>query len=321
MNRTATATARHHTYVLLSQLYLNGVTTDLLPYLAQISELAAASHPFDQDEAAASHYRVFIHNIFPYESIFRDPSGLLGGSITDQVKAFYENAGILFSDDADHIGHELAFLAILCMAEATAGDTQAQENSSTSVRQQRDFLSEHLLHWLPPLISSLSFIEDPFYQALGQLTQNIVYDHFLAVGLGLPAQSAVISETANIPDIIHNEQTGLKQIAGFLSTPPHSGLYLSGEMIAILAKRQQLPRGFGSRRQMLSNLLHTAAQYDLIPELLEDLTAHTVSWAQKYQQQIVDFPEMKPWVQSWLERVENTKSILIAMRNLTLTTS
>ena len=227
MNRTATAAARHHTYVLLSQLYLKGVTAELLPYLAQISELAAAPHPFDQDEAAASHYRVFIHNVFPYESIFRDPSGLLGGSITDQVKAFYQNAGILFSDDADHIGHELAFLATLCMVEAAASEAEAQENITTSVRQQRDFLSEHLLHWLPPFISSLSFIDDPFYQALGQLTQNIVYDHFLAVGLELPAQSAVMPETINVPDIIHNEQTSLKQIAGFLSTPPQSGLYLS----------------------------------------------------------------------------------------------
>ena len=298
---------------------MDGITADLLPYIAEISELAAAApQSFDRDEAAANHYQVFVHDVFPYESIFRDPSGLLGGSFTDHVKVTYESAGILFGGDTDHIGHELAFLAALCKAEASALETEAQEAAAQYKRLQGDFLREHLLTWLPALVTALSTIDDPFYEAVGQLTHNIVYDHLLAVGKLEPAQTAAIGDLLDVPDILKNEQTNLKQIAGFLVTPPYSGLYLSRGTVSSLARRRQIPRGFGSRQQMLSNLLHTAAQYDLIPDLLQDLAAHAGHWTQQYQKQIALFPEMSLWIQPWLQRAGQTAGTLSAMRTLSI---
>ena len=122
------ALARRRTYELFGELFLAGVTAESLAGLAAIPELAAAARPFNADAAAAEHYRLTAVTVFPYESIFRDPTGLLGGKITDQVTALYRQNGYDLLSDADHLGHELGFMAHLCAAEAGAlatGDATA----------------------------------------------------------------------------------------------------------------------------------------------------------------------------------------------------
>ena len=115
---------RGHTYELLSRLYLEGITGETLPYVEAIPELAAKlSEEFDPDEAAADYQHLFGFNIFPYQSIFLDPAVLLGGQVTDDVTRSYRAAGFILdsmAESADHIGHELQFMAVLCTAESEA---------------------------------------------------------------------------------------------------------------------------------------------------------------------------------------------------------
>lgn len=321
MNRADSASARHHTYLLLSRLYLDGLTDDLLPYIANIPELAAAApRPFYPDEAAAIHYQIFAHDIFPFESIFRDPSGLLGGTYANQVNAAFNRAGIHnITTNYDHIGHELAFLAALCSAESGASGAQEIETADQVEQLQRTFLEDHLLCWLSPFVTALSFSDHPFFAAVGRLTQDLVYDHLLSFGGAGSTESFGISDESNHPDLpvlLQDNQTNLKQIAVFLITPPHSGLYFGRSAIASLARERQLPRGFGSRQQMLSNLFHTAAQYDQVPDLLQTLTAHANSWRRRYEDQMLVFPEMSPWIRPWLKRTISTASALSEMKTL-----
>ena len=324
MNRANTASARCHTYLLLSRLYLDGLTDDTLPYIAKIPELAAvAPRSFDRDEAAAVHYQIFAHDIFPYESIFRDPSGLLGGDYADQVKVTYENAGIQIPTDCDHIGHELAYVAALCNAESIRLNGQYHDAAGRFRQLQGTFMWEHLLYWLPPFVTSMIFAGQPFYGAVGQLTQSIVTDHLLSVSRTNSVDRLSIPDASDIPevpDILQNDQTSLKQIASFLITAPYSGLYLSRSTISNLARKRELPRGFGSRQQMLSNLFHTAAQYDLVPDLLQDLAALAGSWSQRYLGQMADFPEMSVWIRPWLKRTNGTANALSKMRALSIAT-
>jgi hypothetical protein len=322
MNRTATASARHHTYLLVSRLFLEGLTDDLLPFLEQIPELRAVTpRPFNPDESAAAHYGVFAHDIFPYESIFRDVSGLLGSIKADQVNTIYKRAGFHITADYDHIGYELAFLAHLCHAEYGAMYAQEIEAADYFTHLQAVFLRDHLLYWLSPFTIALSYSDQSFFGTLAQLTQRLVYDHLLSINHTKAANIFSVSDNTNlaeIPDILQNSQTNLKQIANFLVTPPHSGLYLGRSTIVALARERHLPRGFGSRQQMLSNLFHSAAQYDLVPSLLEDLATHTDTWGRKYDEQIGDFPEFGLWIQPWLQRLKNTSGILSEMRTLSL---
>ena len=320
MNRADTASARHHTYLLFSRLYLDGLTGDLLPYIAKIPELAAAApRPFDLNDAAATHYQIFAHDIFPYESIFRDPSGLLGTIYADQVKATYEHTGIHIKADYDHFGHELAFLAASCSAESGASSDQDNEAADQFEQLQRTFTQDHLLCWLPPFVTALSFSNQPFYAALGRLTQSLVYDHMVSFSRARSEEPSSGFDKNSLPDpadFLQDSQTSLKQIAGFLITPPYSGIYIGRSAITALARERQLPRGFGSRQQMLSNLFHTAAQYDLVPELLQDLTEHVNSWSHRYEEQLEVFPKMSPWIRPWLQRVFNTVSALSKMITL-----
>ncbi|HFQ92410.1 MAG TPA: hypothetical protein ENK32_00240, partial [Anaerolineae bacterium] len=94
MKPTEIAQARSRSYQLLSRLFLQGVTPEILSMVQAAPELAAAlPDPVDFDELAAVHYQLFGMNVFPYESIFLDDSGLLGGRVTDGVIRSYGRFG------------------------------------------------------------------------------------------------------------------------------------------------------------------------------------------------------------------------------------
>ena len=317
MNRADMASARHHTYLLLSRLYLDGLTADLLPFIVEIPELAeCVSRPFNPDQAAAAHYQIFAHDIFPYESIYRDSSGLLGSIYAEEVNTSYQKSGIRFEADGDHIGHELSFLAALCSAETNALRSDEPDAAAQFEQDQFTFLQDHLLCWLSPFVIALSFCNHPFYAALGQLTLGLVHEHWTAINGQEPANPPGCSAANDLPmlaELLNDDHTSIKQIAGFLTTPPASGLYLGREAIAALAREKQLPRGFGSRRQMLSNLFHSAAQYELIPGLLQDLARYCDSWSQLYRLQMESFPEFKPHIKMWMQRTNNPSAALTIM--------
>ena len=137
------ALARHLTYGLLGQLYLEGITAVTLPTIQNIPTLSETiTIPFNTDEAAARHQTLFGFNIFPYESIFLDGSGLLGGVVTDSVLHSYQEAGFTVdanSTSPDHIGNELALLAHLCGAEADAWEDNLASTAERIRNLARDW--------------------------------------------------------------------------------------------------------------------------------------------------------------------------------------
>jgi TorA maturation chaperone TorD len=325
MNRADTASARHNTYLLLSRLFLDGLSDDLMPYVNNIPELSAVCpHPFDAEEAAVDHHQVFSFDVFPYESIFRDPSGLVGGATTLLVQDSYEQSSFQRNVDSDHIAYELAFLAFLCMGEASALENKQAARADRNACMQQQFLQDHLLCWLPPFVIALFFSDHPFYTAVGQLTLRLVYDHILQLGKSRTRWSIGLNSSKNYalpeaPHISQDKQAGLKQVSHFLITPPFSGLYLGRSAIARLARNRQLPRGFGDRQQLLSNLLHTAGQYDVVPDLLQDLIVMTNTWNKAYQEQLEKAPQIDGWIRPWQQRVIETANSLVQMSNMVYT--
>ena len=105
--------------------------------------------------------------VHPYESVFRDPSGLLCTQVSVAVKDFYLKAG--FEPDLararvrcfDHIGLELEFMARL----AEGGDRALQLR----------FLEEHLGRWAPVLgIVVSETASTGFYRAVGELLSHFI---------------------------------------------------------------------------------------------------------------------------------------------------
>lgn len=307
------AQARHHSYHLFSQLYKGGATAVSLATLQAIPTLAAAlPSPFDADEAAAIHYRLFEHALHPYESFFLDSSGLLGGPVTEAVTRHYAQIGFSAETDgiaADHIGQELAALAFLCAAEAQAHTRQDATAVARHRQQQADFLHQHLLPWLPPLVLATRQQAAGFYTAVADLTLALLADH--AADLALPAPTFTLNP---VPGWLAHDQASLGDIAQFWVTPVWSGLVLGREDVARLARQLNLPRGFGSRQQMMHNLLRTAGQYDQIPALLQSLAWLLETWAVSYRQQRQQQAALADHTAVWLARLDDAASLLQQLR-------
>lgn len=323
MTPAEAALARHHSYALLSRLFLDGLTADLLPTLQHVAELAELlPGSFDGDEAAATHYDLFGLNVFPYEAVFLDSSAQgsavqLGGPITHSVEQCLREASYAMgSGDAshDHIGHELGYLAHLSGAEADAWQDELAKTAWHIRLRQRDFLREHLLRWLPALCQAIRDQSEPFYAALIDLVLELVQDHALALSGTAAAPSPHNGELPQAPPLLEDEKTGLRQIARFLSVPRLSGIYLSRDAMSALARDLQLPRGFGSRDQILENMFYAAVQYDALDALLGSLDDIASRWDHAYRRAFV--PVLQPFVQPWQARVTATRALLQELATL-----
>ena len=303
-----TALARSRMYDLLSRIYLHGMDAGLLPIVADIPELAAVlPATFDADEAAAEHQAIFGFNVFPYQSIFLDPAGLLGGDEPARVQASYAGSGFApANSDAspDHIGYELAFVAFLCGAEADAWEDDLPQTAARMQQRQADFMTAHLLRWIAPFLAALARQDSPFYAALAALTQTILVDHAAAVLSAAPVELSFTLPPA--PDLAANDEAGLRDIADNLLAPPVSGLYLSRADIDRLGRRFDLPRGFGERRQLLVNLLRAAGTYEQFPALCTEIAALAAGDDHRYAEMGRDYPSFHPWSQLWNDRVQLT---------------
>ena len=126
--------------------------------------------------------RTLLLYVHPYESVFRDPSGLLCGDVSIEVYKFYRSAG--FEPDlasarvrcGDHLGIEMSFMAKL----VEVGDT----------RLQVKFMEEHLARWGPLAGLAISEVASTkFYKLLGlSIAHFILSDYEYLKGGVLEAQ-------------------------------------------------------------------------------------------------------------------------------------
>ena len=321
------AQARSYSYTLFGRLLLEGITADLLPTIRAIPELAdLLPDPIDLEETAAAHHRLFAFNVFPYAGIFLEDSGLLGGPIAGEVKGIYQKAGFetdTAGADPDHLGQEMAFLAYLTGAEARAWQNDQLPAVSAWQAAQYHFLETHLLSWLIPCLITIQQQEDNFYRRLAQIILALAAGHYQTL---VETDSILADEPASIPIPLESStagmfppledgQTGLREIARFLITPVQAGLFLSRHDLDLLARRLSLPHGFGSREQMLLNLLRTAGQYDSALALFQALQAHINCWQEIYRSVQKDFPQTAVFVHPWQNRTEQAQQLLIQMQN------
>jgi len=111
------------------------------------------------------------------------------------------------------------------------------------------------------------------------------------------------------PGLLEDEGTGLKEIVDYLLRPAYGGIYLSRDDIGRLARQRSLPRGFGDRRQMLLNLLRSAANYGGLVAILGELHSLASSWAAAYAEMAHE-PILAPFANPWHSRASKTTNIL-----------
>lgn len=302
------ALARHYSYALFGRLFGEGVVAELLPMVAQLPELGqwlpAGTTP---DLLAADFQHLFGFNIFPYQSLFVGESGLVGGAMAAEVNEWYVRSGRDTTPivESDHIGAELGFMAFLCQQE-----WQAEEPNQAKVwhQQQWQFLDQHLLHWLGPLVIAISQHHFPFFTALAEQTLGLAHHHYqelTAIYLPLP----MAHQPAATPTL-EPQKSSLNDIARHLLTPCYSGFYLSRDMVGQLGQQLGVPAGFGSRQQMVVDLLLAAGNHDRLPHLLAGLQTLLQSCQARYQEWQEPMPALTPFHRPWQQRLAQSQQLL-----------
>jgi TorA maturation chaperone TorD len=115
----------------------------------------------------------------PFESLHR--GGQWMGDEVLAIRRCYANAGFgeiePAAGPADHLGIELRFLALLCYREMEARHAGDLAGVSQRLAEQRAFLDEHLLVWLPGYVALIEReAREPFYGALARLTLAFARD-------------------------------------------------------------------------------------------------------------------------------------------------
>lgn len=307
-------------YQLLQMLYLEGLTAETLPLVQTLPDLAEAlpsAQVQTPDQLAATHQELFSFQLFPYESIFLGSKGLLGTEFTEQVGSFYQQVGYVptaQSGAADHLGEELGLLAHLCAAEADAWEDEKPAIAQRMQREQQRFLETHLLRWFVPCATAIQQQGESFYAHIATITVSLLGDHYATVHASIGTEVAATSwRLPPAPTLLTDPKTTLKDIANFLATPVYSGFFCSRHFINRLGRAERLPRGFGSREQMLTNLLRTAAQYEKLPELLHAMQTELATWQQQYQTYSSEQPVLAPFVQPWQSRLADSMTFLSAI--------
>lgn len=296
MNPDETILARANTYDLLSQLYQSGISNTTLPFIQAIPALQD-SIPDDltPDTLSAQHFDIFGLNVFPHASAYLDPELNLGGPIAIHLEQVYTANDFIPSvqDNPDHISVELDFLAHLSRLEQGG---QIDEVISS-------FFANHLLIWLTPFVDAICRHENPFYLALARLTVEFISEHALQLSI---TDYPFLAQFPQPPNLAQDPATDLKRIAAFLTTPIESGFLLSKENIATLGRELNIPRGFGSRQIMMTNLLHSAADYDQLENVFEKIQ----EIATNSSAFMASLPQPLPIADFWQARLYHIRSTL-----------
>ncbi|WP_411680400.1 molecular chaperone [Clostridium thailandense] len=114
---------------------------------------------------------------FPYESVYTSQKRIMMQEARDKVMVIYLAKGLGKDEEKfkfeDHISLELEFMAFLCKEAQYILYTQNGLGFLSCLKEQMDFLSEHLLNWIPKFCADVERHADTeFYKALGKITNG-----------------------------------------------------------------------------------------------------------------------------------------------------
>lgn len=125
----------------------------------------------------------------PWESIYTDAERLHFAEDTLRVRAAYRRHGLqvtnLGREPDDHLGFELDFLRRLCATALERADEGQWSDVSTILDDQRAFLDDHLLTWVPAWAADVSaHAHTSFYRGMAALLMAFLpYDRTLLAAL------------------------------------------------------------------------------------------------------------------------------------------
>jgi len=128
---------------------------------------------------------LFLMHLVPYESFYTRDDQMVESGGDNPVIELYNRLDFRVELDAarvvsaDHIGVELEFMYMLCMAQKRALEADDKEGVCELMEVQRAFLKEHLLEWAPMfLINAKKESRTPLYHDGSELTLEFLLSDF-----------------------------------------------------------------------------------------------------------------------------------------------
>jgi TorA maturation chaperone TorD len=206
--------ARAQFYRMLSSFYFRPITQDEIDHMVKsdFSEFqkdkneSLIAQGFDdiyrylrkrntgtRQELAADFTSVFVgsqsykgHQAIPYESLFRDPSGLLMRGPRNEVYQTFKLARIKLKEGLDlpddHLSFEFEFMAVLCDRAQSALEISDYDACLENLRTQKKFCELHILSWFNRFyaLSSL-MIKTRFYRGVLKITRGFLESELEAI--------------------------------------------------------------------------------------------------------------------------------------------
>jgi TorA maturation chaperone TorD len=308
-------------YELLGTLLLAGIDAERLAVVRALPPLAERlPAEVELDALAAEHYALFGHEVFPIAGAFTGEAGLVGeGAAAVVLRAAHAAVGIEASEDPspDHLGQGLRILGILVDAEGQARAQGKREDARTLERWQRRVLDEALLPWMPPLLVALAGQPASMWTRVIEMAIGVLAQHRAELG-GLPGVVEPQGDAVgDVEAVLDDPRTGLVTVAEVLVTPVRSGVYLARRDVEAIARRCDMPCGFGPRKGMLERLLRGAAEYGELPRVLDELRRVLQVRDDAYAG-LEQEPGLGPHVPAWRRRVAGSARLVERLREAAL---
>ncbi len=283
-------------YSLLSRLWLREPNADLVARATTELDLPSAA----SIDLASAYTDLFLLNVYPYSTVFIDPSGELNGANAQRVATLYETHDYQ-SDELnsvgapDHLGLCLGFMA------------HAEEKRF----EPEDFV----LDWAP--VCCLAIEREPsaheFYRALALRTRETLLSKLLTSN----RQALITNRQSLVTNLQSSEdEVRLRDVVRFLLAPARCGVFLSRSRLGQLAREIGLRLPFGSRFEVAEMLFGAAGQSELIDRLLVALQTEIAAWATAYRQWAEMYPHWRPIAELWLARTSQALRVLAEMRQI-----
>jgi putative dimethyl sulfoxide reductase chaperone len=259
------------------------------------------------DEMAAEHYQALCHELMPAASVFLEPGGMMGGSVSNSAWTFMAEYG--YEPDtssilADHLSSSLQFIRFLI--------------EKGQFEQSGIYLNQEVLSWLPPFLDRLKTFQYPLMAQLSLAVEDLVEAVQRVSGgrantlASAPTTFRTLHQTSfNIEE----EGTSLAAIGEFLATHAESGLYILKSRLASEARLHPLPNGFGLRARTIEGMLRSAAQYDGLDAVCDffdaEILAHRTTW------EVWSSKGASHWAKAWTSKLAATSAVVSRLRRVT----
>jgi len=302
---------RPEAYHLLSRLYLGGLVGPEQSSLWEAPEFRHLAARVETDSSEVE--RRFPADVPLLASAFLEVDGTAGRDVSAALARRFGSADLEspVHEPPDHLGNELALLAILSERASASAATEAD---GVGADEGLGFLDGHLLWWLPSLVAAVGRHGTPFWREVAEHTLRLTVDHRRSlVGGRAPSVQPPWNLMGLPPDPLDDPTVGLREISIFLVHPVRSGLYLSDADARALGDTggRGSTDGAASPARTLETVFHFSAAYHRLDDVVAGLRGVLADVMGFMEEAVAHRGLHSGFVTPWQRRLDQTDAMLV----------